>query len=67
MTNIRKYPLMNEVLNGIQISKEKLERRQKERQTYLCIGINDVRRGNIIIHAIIKKFRDKLNLKWIRI
>ena len=65
-------PSFREVLNIIETSDElkknkEKKRPNKNRQTFFCIGISDAFRGKNAIHILLKKLRNKHNLKWLRI
>ena len=42
-------------------------RKNKTRRTYFCVGISEAFKGKNAIHVLLKKLRNKHNLKWLRI
>jgi len=45
---------------------KKKKKKARSRQTYFCVGVSCIWRNNPI-HSILKKLRNKYNLKWLRI
>ena len=61
------YPKLGELLDSI-INKKSMEEKIKEkrsRQCHFCIGVSKAWKKPI--HTILKKLRDKYELKWLRI
>jgi hypothetical protein len=69
------FPTLKETLNKISeqndpvnVETKKQKKRDKKRQTYFCIGVSNFWKvKGLPIHQILKKLRNKHELKWLRI
>ena len=65
----KEFPTLEEVGSNSKSSEEiKKKRRLRKftRQIFFCVGVSKAFEGKNAIHIIIKKLRDKHNLKWLR-
>ena len=67
------FPTLDGMLKAIE-NKKKTRKHSSERanklqkrQTYFCIGSNDIWRGKSAIHITINKFGRKHNITWLQI